>query len=259
MPREPISDGPLVEAEVRADPGASPFCAACGAAIPPDDHFCGKCGAPKDMPEQGADAVHAQGGHVKMKQSKGKNANFSQGMSAARKKTIRSGPLMPLLFILALIWIGGMGYLAYRFFVVREGGPNGGVTVEYPGGDGGAQNQGTEQPEPLPPVEPLGTPETPAALSWSPPDARGYSDPVSPSGDPVPAISGTVQGDRVRLRSEPNTASRIIRHFNKGAKVEITRRYAAASEEYPWYQIKAGGRSGWMYGQYVGEITPRVE
>ncbi|MDR1019278.1 MAG: SH3 domain-containing protein [Synergistaceae bacterium] len=202
-----------------------------------------------------------------MKQAKGKNASFARGMSstpmsAARKKTIRSGPLMPLLFILALVWIGGMGYLAYKFFIAREGGPNGGVTVEYPGGGAGdAQSQETDLAEQLPPIQPLDTPEVTAlpALSWSEADARGYSNPVSSSSNLAPAISGTVLGDRVRLRSEPNTDSNVIRHFNKGAKVEITQRYASAREEYPWYLIRANGRTGWMYGQYVGEITPQIE
>jgi hypothetical protein len=265
MPREPRSDGPLVEAEVRTDSGVRLNCPACGAVIPDGDLFCGKCGASRNAPEPGAGYAQAQGGQVKMKQAKGKTAGFARTVSqtpipAARKSVPKGGPLMPLLLILALIWIGGMGYLAYKFFISKGDAPNSGVTVEYQNGGSGGLND-PEASQQLPPIQPLEVPEDAAPeYEWSDIDARGYSKPISrSSSNKEPVINGTVLGDRVRLRSEPNTGSKIIRHFNKGVKVEITQRYTAAQEEYPWYNIKAGGRSGWMYGQYVGEIAQSVE
>jgi hypothetical protein len=267
MPREPRSDGPLVEAEVKTDPSVGLVCPDCGAAVRRGDLFCGKCGASLEASERGAGSVQARGGQVKMKQQvKGKTAGFARGISKAsipadRKNAPKGGTLMPLLLILALVWIGGMGYLAYKFFISKDDTTNGGVTVEYPNGGAVVTPDPNEFQEQLPAIQPPDDPDESAPeFTWSDADARGYSKPVSrSSSNKEPVLDGTVLGDRVRLRSEPNTDSRVIRHFNKGVKVEITRRYTTALEEYPWYNIKANGRSGWMYGQYVGEITQRVE
>jgi uncharacterized protein YgiM (DUF1202 family) len=81
-------------------------------------------------------------------------------------------------------------------------------------------------------------------FSWSKADKNGYS-------KPTPAITGTVSGDSVRVRAEPNTKGKEIVKFNKGKKVSILRRYKSETENFPWYEVKADGKTGWMYGEFV--------
>ncbi|MDR0615259.1 MAG: SH3 domain-containing protein [Synergistaceae bacterium] len=239
MPRAPRGEGPLMEADVRTDPG----------------------GALAATEEKEPAAANTQGEKTKIRPAKKKSAGFSRTVtpltaSAARKKMPKHNPLMPLFLAIALIWIGGMVFLAYRFFIPGEGAGRNGVTIEYENGGDQAFQQIEEMPpgetaQPVAPVE-----EIPRYV-WSDADAQGYSKLIAsdPSAGGEPKLGGTVTGDRVRLRSAPNTDSRIINHYNKGVKVEITQRYVSTREEHPWYNIRINGRVGWMYGQYVGDIN----
>jgi hypothetical protein len=242
MPRAPRGEGPLVEADVRTDPGVG------FTATEESGHAAALHGAALAQP---------QGGKGNFRPAKKKNAGFSRtlqpaGVPSARKKTPRKGPLMPLILILALAWIGGMAFLAYRFFIPKDGVSENSVEVVYQ--DSGQPQAQTEDTPPEPAIQPLAQEEASARHVWSDADADGYSNLMPSASGLTPVLYGTVLGDRVRLRSEPNTDSKIINHYNKGAKVEIMRRYAAPRDEYPWYNIKVNGRVGWMYGQYVSEI-----
>jgi hypothetical protein len=108
----------------------------------------------------------------------------------------------------------------------------------------------------MPPVAqvsagPGGSTGTPAAREesiWGEPDANGYSV-LSARGSSAPR--GVVKGSRVRLRAEPNTASKILGHFDDGRVCEVTRRYWSGREKYHWFMVISGQDSGWMYGEYL--------
>jgi uncharacterized protein YgiM (DUF1202 family) len=244
MPRVPRGEGPLTEADVRTDPG--------GALAATEET--------EPTAAKGPAAAKTQGEKAKIRPAKKKSAGFSRTVtpltaSAARKKMPKHNPLMPLFLVIAVIWIGGMAFLAYRFFIPGEGTGRNGVTIEYEnGGDQAFQQIEDTLPEEVTPPQAQAV-EIPRYV-WSDADAQGYSSLIAsdPSSGGEPKLEGTVTGDRVRLRSAPNTDSRIINHYNKGVKVEITQRYVSAREEHPWYNIRINGRAGWMYGQYVGDI-----
>jgi uncharacterized protein YgiM (DUF1202 family) len=246
MPRVPRGEGPLVEADVKTDLGGE---------------FRSAEKAGQAVALRGAVLAQSQGGKGKI-HSKKKSAGFSRTVSSvtasqARKKMPRNGPFMYLILIFAIAWIGGMAFLAYRFFIPKDVTSESSVAVVYPDSGVEAQPQ-IEQTPAEPAIQPLTQEDAIPQYVWSDADARGYSNLV-PSDAPSAAatgavLNGTVLGDRVRLRSEPNTNSKIINHHNKGVKVEIMRRYTAAGDEYPWYNIKVKGRVGWMYGQYIGDI-----
>lgn len=54
------------------------------------------------------------------------------------------------------------------------------------------------------------------------------------------ASTGEINGNAVRLRKEPSTASKIIMLLEKGKEVEII------SKENDWYNIKVGSYTGWV-------------
>ncbi len=54
------------------------------------------------------------------------------------------------------------------------------------------------------------------------------------------AESGSINGNAVRLRKEPNTDSKIITLLEKGKTVEVIKK------ENDWYNIKVGDNTGWV-------------
>jgi uncharacterized Zn finger protein (UPF0148 family) len=267
MPRAPRGEGPLTEAEVRTEQeeikreaavnnnvglkvNRTITCGACGAKLQHDDLFCGKCGAKQN----GKQHVVPAKASIKKKKADFSEPTYSPHLSSLRKRPRLSGILMPLLLIFALIWIGGMGFLAYRFFLSKSDAGND-VPIVYQNDD---TDTGQTVQTPYEEIDALG-PQS-ASLPefvWSPDDDRGYSalvpsDPsrTSPS---QPVMNGVVLGDRVRMRAEPNLKAKIVNHYDKGVRVEVTRRYTSANEEHPWYNVRVNGRVGWIYGQYVGE------
>ena len=65
----------------------------------------------------------------------------------------------------------------------------------------------------------------------------------------------TITGDGVRLRAEPNTTSRVIASFSKGARVEVIFRSGTFQtidgDTYYWYFVNAGNMSGYVYGRFI--------
>ena len=65
---------------------------------------------------------------------------------------------------------------------------------------------------------------------------------------------GIVMGDSVRMRVEPNTGAAIIRQFDKNTVVDVLDS-RSMSGQYPWYQVRHAGDTGWMYGEFL-KVAP---
>ncbi|MDR1134468.1 MAG: zinc ribbon domain-containing protein [Synergistaceae bacterium] len=102
--------------------------------------------------------------------------------------------------------------------------------------------------------------------AWTEQDSEGYST-VSASdrfftSAQTPSLRGTVTADHVRVRSAPNTNARIKRQLDRGAEVELVRRFSSGNDGYYWFEARDAGGSGWIYGEYIkpetgsGRITP---
>jgi hypothetical protein len=91
---------------------------------------------------------------------------------------------------------------------------------------------------------------------WADADANGYGKLVpsdqSSTDTEIPSLKGMVLGDRVRLRAAPNTNSKILNHYNKGVSLDVLQRYSSGQEQYYWFNVGISGRTGWMYGEFVG-------
>jgi RNA polymerase subunit RPABC4/transcription elongation factor Spt4 len=91
--------------------------------------------------------------------------------------------------------------------------------------------------------------------AWTEQDAEGYS--IVAANDrfftssQTPSLRGTVTADHVRVRSAPNTASRIRRQLDSGAEVELVRRFSSGKEPYYWFEVRSSGGSGWIYGEFI--------
>lgn len=57
--------------------------------------------------------------------------------------------------------------------------------------------------------------------------------------------AGTVKGDSVNLRADPNTSAKILDQLPDGTKVSII------AEEGDWYKISSNDTTGWVFSKYV--------
>jgi hypothetical protein len=90
---------------------------------------------------------------------------------------------------------------------------------------------------------------------WSGQDSEGYST-VSANdrfftSSQTPSLRGIVTADKVRVRSAPNTDSRIKRQLDSGAEVELIRRFSPGKEQYYWFEVRDSNGSGWIYGEFI--------
>jgi RNA polymerase subunit RPABC4/transcription elongation factor Spt4 len=256
------------------------FCEQCGVELAKLDGDDVRVQAPVDVP------VKLQGAPVKEKvvlapqapsPSRDRVPVFAQPLVHTRKRLGRNSSMPPAtIALIALLVLAGLGLGAYKF-LSKEKPP---VLAQSDTMDVLIDDEIPEIPPPpvlddltvldtpASPDTPVAQPVTPDTMEpltridtgpiryvWSLDDPRGYSrlEPSDPSRAPSanPALQGSVTGDRVRLRSEPNTTSSVLNHYSKGAKVEVIQRYTSGSEKFPWYNIRAGERVGWMYGEYV--------
>ncbi|MDR0654497.1 MAG: SH3 domain-containing protein [Synergistaceae bacterium] len=90
---------------------------------------------------------------------------------------------------------------------------------------------------------------------WTEQDSEGYSTVAADdrffTASQTPSLRGTVAGNRVNVRSAPNTASRVKGQMNNGAEVEIVRRFSSGKERYYWFEVHDSGGSGWVYGEFI--------
>ena len=65
--------------------------------------------------------------------------------------------------------------------------------------------------------------------------------------------SGTITGNGVNVRADHTTSANRITRLNGGTKVDIIGSYNVPSGQFAgiWYNIRTGGRDGWVYGRYV--------
>jgi predicted nucleic acid-binding Zn ribbon protein len=109
--------------------------------------------------------------------------------------------------------------------------------------------------------------ETQGSGAWSEQDAEGYST-VSANdrfftSSQTPSLLGIVTADGVRVRSAPNTTSRIKKQLDGGTEVELVRRFSSGKEQYYWFEVRDSDGSGWIYGEFIkpeadgNKVSPR--
>jgi ribosomal protein S27AE len=244
-------------------------CDKCGAINGLDERYCGECGADLTESERSGHKASSRQKHKPPREKvalssqiqplgKEKNPDLTPPLVPAKKRLPRRGPASPSIFIvIALILACGVGFFAYNFFLSQGGAapsqdaPDPAAISEDFGFTGGEFVARTETPAPA--TQDNSSLGAGLGYVWSADDANGYSSlaPQDSSGA-VSGIKGTVLGDRVRLRAEPNTNARILSHFDKGEPIEVLRRYSSGSEKFYWFNVRGKGRTGWMYGEYVG-------
>ena len=72
--------------------------------------------------------------------------------------------------------------------------------------------------------------------------------------------NGMVIGSNVNVRADHNTSSNRITRLSVNSRVEIIGTYNVTSGQYQgiWYNIRTGGREGWIYGRYVQPLGSGV-
>ena len=65
--------------------------------------------------------------------------------------------------------------------------------------------------------------------------------------------NGTITGNGVNVREDHTTSSARIARLNSNAKVEVIDVFNVPSGTHPgiWYNIRTGGKEGWVYGRYL--------
>lgn len=65
--------------------------------------------------------------------------------------------------------------------------------------------------------------------------------------------SGVVNGTSVNVRADHTTSSTRVTRLNAGTRIEIIGSFNVPSGQYSgiWYNVRTGGREGWIYGRYV--------
>ena len=65
--------------------------------------------------------------------------------------------------------------------------------------------------------------------------------------------NGMVIGSNVNVRADHSTSSNRVTRLSVNSKVEIIGTYNVTSGQYQgiWYNVRTGGREGWIYGRYV--------
>ncbi|MDR3254224.1 MAG: SH3 domain-containing protein [Synergistaceae bacterium] len=281
------------EVRAQRQPQKERLCGGCGVIAQPGDLFCEQCGAdlakfavtnegsntptPVDVP------VKFHGAPVKEKvvlatqtpnTARGRAPLFTQTFVPTRKRPGKNSSMpRATVALIALLVLAGLGLGAYKFLSAGKDSDLLGdnpidfstdldpVFPDQPPIDDPAPETTIARPV-TPETQPGGIPSLvdsgPIKYVWGVDDPRGYSSlaPSDPSRIPseTPFLAGVVAGDRVRLRSEPNTSSTVLSHSSKGAKIEVIGRFTSGVEKFPWYNIRALDKVGWMYGEYVNII-----
>ncbi len=65
--------------------------------------------------------------------------------------------------------------------------------------------------------------------------------------------NGAIIGSNVNVRADHTTSSNRVTRLNVGTRVEVLGTFNVPSGQYSgiWYNIKTGGREGWVYGRYL--------
>ena len=235
------------------------ICPQCGESVPMGDRFCGKCGTGQVTPGFNMQ-IHA------------KKRAMPSGITTHRR---RRGFFFRLISAL-MFWgvVIGAFYAVYRF--LGNGIPWSDVMAfvtskQEPRTSGIPVTEGMDEySESLPPIVPempdsgslpvtpepvQAEPLQPLKPEWGTQDVSGFSVLILPGQDGAGradiSLKGMVRGNRVRLRSEPNTRSQILGQFDSGKEFDVTGRYRSGNERFFWYGVSSGEDKGWMYGEYL--------
>ena len=65
--------------------------------------------------------------------------------------------------------------------------------------------------------------------------------------------AGSITGNGVNVRADHTTSSNRITRLNGGTRVEVIGSFNVTSGQFSgiWYNIRTGGREGWVYGRYL--------
>ena len=65
--------------------------------------------------------------------------------------------------------------------------------------------------------------------------------------------NGAIIGSNVNVRADHTTSSTRVTRLNVGTRVEVLGTFNVPSGQYSgiWYNIRTGGREGWVYGRYL--------
>ena len=105
-----------------------------------------------------------------------------------------------------------------------------------------------EQPEPSTPTS---VPEENVAQTV---ELASPSENVLPNFNPdLSPKSGVIVGSNVNVRADHTTSSSRVTRLSVNSKVEVLGTFNVTSGQYQgiWYNIRTGGREGWIYGRYV--------
>ena len=68
--------------------------------------------------------------------------------------------------------------------------------------------------------------------------------------NPASAANAVIAGNKVNIRVNPNTSSKVVAQLNKGHLVLATKR--AKAKDGMWYFIEtSNGIQGWVFGKYL--------
>ena len=108
--------------------------------------------------------------------------------------------------------------------------------------------QPNKQPQPL--EQKQDNPEEPPVE----PSAVAITENMLPDFAPERTPSnGAIIGSNVNVRADHTTSSNRVTRLNVGTRVEVLGTFNVTGGQYPgiWYNIRTGGRDGWVYGKYV--------
>ena len=109
----------------------------------------------------------------------------------------------------------------------------------------GGQGQPSSQPQTNP-----NTASEPAAVAV----AENVLPDFTPASTPTNgAIIGVKQGSSVNVRSDHSTTSSKVTQVRVGSRVDVLGTFEVPSGQYSgtWYNIRTGGKEGWVYGKYL--------
>ncbi|MDR1379216.1 MAG: SH3 domain-containing protein [Synergistaceae bacterium] len=83
--------------------------------------------------------------------------------------------------------------------------------------------------------------------------------PVLPAVQIIPPSRGVVTGTNVNIRPDHSVSGTVITRLNANTRVEILSSWEGTSGSLtgPWFQVRMGGREGWIYGQYLQPLDGR--
>jgi cell wall-associated NlpC family hydrolase len=98
-------------------------------------------------------------------------------------------------------------------------------------------------------------------IAAPPPTAEPPVVPIDEPATELPAVSaqavvGGTGGDGLNLRTAPGVEAAILTALPEGAHVTVIGGPVSDDAGDPWYQVAAGGSSGWAFGAFLVSVAP---